>query len=256
MKDTGKKFLPPDKRPSMSAGLRPSFQILSADTCTGAPETPGPYEVRGDDVVTETGAENCRPVQCIPVRTEIAPAPEPCQITAADLSPVFIARSSTPTVEQLMTPPVEAGAGTDRDTTPYLTTEDLPEDWLELMAAEAKKGRGPTSMMRALGLTRAGFETILATSPEFAEAYDRCMLLSEEWWEDRGRDMACGEKGNGSVWIANMVNRWGWNSEKRLSTVNSSVGSGKTELTEKEVESELKRRGINLNLMNIVYANK
>lgn len=169
--------------------------------------------------------------------------------------PVFHRHPNTPSAAQLMNTPIDKGEGNNRMNNPYLTVEDLPRNWAELMADEARKGRGLTSFMRALGLTRAGFETILATCPEFQECYERCLILSAEWWEDRGRDMACGEKGSAPVWIANMVNRWGWNSTRseQLGQANSmsvdvKVDSSKRELTEEELNAELEKRGISLDL--------
>lgn len=167
--------------------------------------------------------------------------------------PIFHRNPNIPTAEQLMNPPVDEGDGTERDHTAYLTAEDLPDDWLALMLAEAKKGRGPTSFMKVLGLTRAGLETLLATSPEFAEAYERCLIVCSEWWEDQGRFLVTGaNKGNAQVWIANMVNRWGWNSEKRDISgdpnIKISVNNQNRDLTDAELDAELARRGINVNL--------
>lgn len=158
---------------------------------------------------------------------------------------------NTPTADELQTPPIPDGAGNSYDVTPYLTVKDLPYNWLDLMKKEAMIGRGPTSYARALGITRAGLETLLVTSPEFAEAFDRCNLLSAEWWEDRGRDMA--ENGNGTVWIANMVNRWGWNSNKQETTAKVSATTKATvtsDLSKEELDKELERRGLSLKVFD------
>lgn len=173
-----------------------------------------------------------------------------------DNLPHFVATDSTPSAEQLMHPAVMQGEGTYKDKTHLLTTDDLPPNWLDLMMKEARIGRGATSFMRALGLTKAGFETILTTSPEFREAYERCMLYCAEWWEDRGRDMASGEKGSAAVWIANMVNRFNWNSERKesnASIVSSNVNTNETvarELTQDELDKELEKRGLTLGLLH------
>lgn len=158
---------------------------------------------------------------------------------------------NTPTAAQLMHPEVGVGEGCIRDKVPYMTTDDLPQNWMEIMSEVAAQGKGPVSLMLALNITKAGFETLLETSPEFKQAYERCLLLSCEWWEDRGRDMSVGAKGNSTVWIANMVNRWGWNSDKTVqsatvhSTVDSTVkASVRKALTEEEIDAEIKRRGL------------
>lgn len=168
-----------------------------------------------------------------------------------DFTPRVAASPNTPTADQLLNPPLPAGAGTYADSSPYLTVEDLPGDWLEVMMNEAKIGRTTVSYMRALGLTKAGLETLLATSPAFREGYERALLYAAEWWEDRGRGMTCGEKGNATVWVTNMVNKWGWNSEKRDSTatLSSSVTVSK-ELSEEEALAELKRRGIPVRVLD------
>lgn len=170
-----------------------------------------------------------------------------------EITPIFHKNPNTPGAKELMNSPVAPGEGDNRDNNPYMTVADLPDDWFNLMVNEAKIGRGPTSFMRVLGLTRAGLETILATSPEFAEAYERCLILSSEWWEDRGRDMTVGEKGNSSVWLANMVNRWGWNSERTDNrgdpNVSIKVSTGQRELTDAELDAELEKRGLSMNLI-------
>lgn len=173
---------------------------------------------------------------------------------ASNPKPIFHRNPNIPTAKQLMNPPVKEGEGNERDNTAYLTVDDLPDNWLDLIVVEAKKGRGPTSYMRALGLTKAGLETLLATSPEFAEAYERCLILCSEWWEDQGRYMVTGDsKGNATVWIANMVNRWGWNSEKRDSAgdpnIKINVNSNNKELTDEELDRELIKRGLSLDFI-------
>lgn len=186
----------------------------------------------------------------------LRPADRP-QVTPAstrdlrDLIPQIHENVNTPTAAQLMHPEVGVGEGCIRDKVPYMTTDDLPQNWMEIMSEAAAQGKGPVSLMLALNITKAGFETLLETSPEFQQAYERCLLLSCEWWEDRGRDMSVGAKGNSTVWIANMVNRWGWNSDKSVqaSTVHSTVDSNvkatvRQALTEDELDAEIKRRGL------------
>lgn len=159
---------------------------------------------------------------------------------------------NTPTAAQLMHPEVGVGEGCIRDKSQCVTTDSLPENWLEIMREAASQGKSPVSFaMLALNITKAGLETLLVTSPEFKAAYDRCILLSNEWWEDRGRDMCVGAKGNSTVWLANMVNRFGWNSDKTVqsatvhSTVDSTVkASVRKALTEEEIDAEIKRRGL------------
>lgn len=171
------------------------------------------------------------------------------------LAPIVHIDPNVPTAEQLHNPPVAEGMGDIRMTTPYLTVNDLRDDWLECMTSAAKNGKGLTSWLRVLNITRAAFETIMATCPEFAEAVERCYILCAEWWEDRGRDLTCGELkgGSGYVWMANMVNRFGWTSSKNENNSTNlnatAIVNPKKELTEEEINAELKKRGIPLDLL-------
>lgn len=168
-----------------------------------------------------------------------------------DIVPTLYSNPNTPTAYQMMNPEVGLGEGCIRDKAPYMTVDDISPDWAEKMREAAKAGKGPTGFIVALNLTKAAFETLRQTCPEFEETYQRCLLLSCAWWEDRGRDMAMGAKGNSAVWLANMVNRWGWDSNKSVqqSTVNSTVKSTVEaklvqQLTDEQVTEELKRRGL------------
>lgn len=166
-----------------------------------------------------------------------------------DIIPRIHTNVNTPTAKQLMYPEVGLGEGNIRDKSQYITVDDLPDDWLEKMQAAAMQGKGPVGFMVALNLTKAGFETLRATSPEFEEAFQRCLLLSHSWWEDRGCDMATGAKGNSTVWYAFMVNYWGWNSNKSVQTIDSTVKSEvqakvSHELDEEQLNAELKKRGL------------
>lgn len=200
------------------------------------------------DIDLKFGGKKYLPPADRPDYTKIGARP------ASNPKPIFHRSPNVPTAEELMNPPVEEGEGDIRSNTAYITADDLPSNWLDLMLAEAKKGRGPTSFMKVLGITRAGLETLLATSPEFAEAYERCLLWCSEWWEDQGRYMVTGDsKGNATVWIANMVNRWGWNSERKDVSgdpnIKINVSNANRELTDEELDKELERRGLTVDFL-------
>lgn len=174
--------------------------------------------------------------------------------TALDnIKPVFHTNPGTPTADELMRPPVKPGEGTIRDTTPYMTTDDLPFNWLDLIRDVAAHGGSVSEFMVALGITRAGYETLLTTSPEFAEAVDRCLLLSRVWWEKTGRGLVTGQPGNGTVYINSMVNYWGWSSQKQDNTQTITAAVATKELTSDELDQELERRGLSIGLLNEKY---
>lgn len=93
---------------------------------------------------------------------------------------------------------------------PRTTTDDLPENWRELMI-ECGRGGGSIVEMRALlGIAQTAWQTLLKDSAEFRFAERHARTLCEVWWERRGREMATGSEGNATVWIFNMKNRFNW----------------------------------------------
>lgn len=165
----------------------------------------------------------------------------------------FHTSPNTPTAQQLINQ-IAAGEGTIDDTTPYITLDELPHNWLDIMRDLASKGKGTVSFMNALNLTRSAFETLLSTSPIFCEAYERALNLSQEWWENAGQSLVTGDlKGNGSVYIAHMVNKYQWQSSnsqvKTSATSDLNVKIDNKELSEEELQAELEKRGLPINLL-------
>lgn len=171
------------------------------------------------------------------------------RILPAQYRPCIIDSTVMPPVHQ---PDLPEGPPGPPDGKRYFTVDDLRPDWLEIMLREASQGRTTNSYCRALGISRAAFETVMQTSPAFAEVYDRCMLYAAEWWEETGREMACGDRsGNGPVWQAFMVNKWGWNSARQQQQVSSSstVQVSSAPLCDEELRQELAKRGLPLDLL-------
>lgn len=97
---------------------------------------------------------------------------------------------------------------------PPTTLKDLPKDWKEIMTNCAMEGGGSTSFMVNLKIGRSALETLLTNEEEFRHTYEQCGLLSQEWYEKKGREMICGERGSAPVWSMTMANKYGWKSSK------------------------------------------
>jgi len=58
--------------------------------------------------------------------------------------------------------------------------------------------------------------------PEFSDAIQRAVDLSEAWWIEKGQDRLDADKFQTGLWYANMKNRFGWR-DKTESTVDATV---------------------------------
>lgn len=170
-----------------------------------------------------------------------------------------------PTLQELMNNcNIKEGEGDLRQNTPYITADLLPVNWLETMKRIGSRGLGATSIMKELQLTKAQFETLLSTSPEFAEAYERTLILCGDTMEKIAVDMCTGDiKGNGDVLKFIMLNRFGWQTANKVQEITSNNVNTNTltatvqqnttienkELSEKELKAELEKRGLNIDLM-------
>ena len=93
---------------------------------------------------------------------------------------------------------------------PRTTTNDLPDNWQEIMREIGREGGSAVETRVALGIGTSAWETLLEDSEEFRATEKERKDLCEIWWERQGRKMAMGEQGNATVWIFNMKNRFGW----------------------------------------------
>lgn len=180
----------------------------------------------------------------------LSPDERPSMDDVSSYLPAMHKNAATPSAKELMDPPVKIGEGSISDNTSLLTIADLPNDWLSTIAEVAKKGGGMAAIINSLNLTKAGFLTLMKTSAAFAEAVDRALLYSEEWWDNAARSLVTGEiKGSSAVYIAYMANKHGWNTTKQESTqqVNTKIVANiNTELSTEELETELNKRGLDI----------
>lgn len=163
-------------------------------------------------------------------------------------APVLKGGGAAPSVDALRGRP-KIGEGTERGNSPYFNSDDLRSDWLEVLVAAGERGAGRAGILKDLGITKAQLETLFVTSPAFAEAYERCITAAEAHWDEIGHGLAIGELkgGNATVYVATMVNRFGWNSSRSNNTVQS---ESKVQVV--DASEELKARGINSALLDLL----
>lgn len=137
---------------------------------------------------------------------------------------------------------------------PRTRLEDLPANWEQIMMDVAQEGGSKTSAKCALGIFDSAWDTLLADYEEFRLALKKCDLLCEQWWENRGKEMANGSPGSANVWKFNMQNRFGWRENVNLGEdKNNPFGSQeKVELTHEELIEECKRKGLPLTMFEKV----
>ena len=104
---------------------------------------------------------------------------------------------------------------------PRTTTDDLPENWQQIMEECGREGGSQTEARVLLDLGDSAFATLMADSEEFRKAEKRRKDLSEVWWTTRGREMATGSDGNATVWIFNMKNRFDWRDKREVDNKSS-----------------------------------
>lgn len=104
---------------------------------------------------------------------------------------------------------------------PRTTIDKLPDDWKEKLFAAANEGASKLEMMLAVGVGDSAWETLQQDNEEFRLAVQRAKLLSQVWWEKKGRDLT--ENGSAVTWKFNMQNRFGW-SEKNDTTLSGPGG--------------------------------
>lgn len=102
------------------------------------------------------------------------------------------------------------------------TTLDLPDGWKEEILSMYENGASDTIVKKHIIKLRGKFSnhlwnTWLRENTEFAETVETGRVLSQAWWEERGKDLEA--KGfNTTLWYKNMQNRFGWSDDKKDST--------------------------------------
>lgn len=126
---------------------------------------------------------------------------------------------------------------------PPTSLKDIRADWAEVMENLAREGRGVTSFMVHLDVSRWALDNLLRDEPEFRRHYQKCLVIQKEYLEMAGLGMVNGKPGNAKVWSMFMVNVGDWKSENSRQEI---VGDEKSPLVVKQslldaaTEDELK----------------
>lgn len=81
------------------------------------------------------------------------------------------------------------------------------------------QGKSKTWCAAKMGIDVHTFIDWERNNPEFSAAGKKGMALSQAWWEDLGQNAAMGnvDNFNGTAWIFNVKNRFGWRDKVELS---------------------------------------
>lgn len=96
---------------------------------------------------------------------------------------------------------------------------DLPEGWEQQILEIYENGGYDAQVKKHIIKLRGKFSNHLWSkwmreSREFLEVIETGRVLSEAWWDERGRQID--SKGfNSSLWLMNMKNKFGWSDDKK-----------------------------------------
>lgn len=100
-----------------------------------------------------------------------------------------------------------------------ITAFDLPDGWKKEILSLYEGGASDTIIKKHIIKMRGKFSNHLwnvwlRDEREFAETIETGRVLSQAWWEEKGRDLEA--KGfNTTLWYKNMQNRFGWSDDKK-----------------------------------------
>jgi hypothetical protein len=99
------------------------------------------------------------------------------------------------------------------------TAVDLPDGWRESILNIYRQGASDTLVKTWIIDVRGKFSnhlwnTWLRESTEFLETVETGRVLSQAWWEEKGKQIDS-KAFNSSLWHINMKNRFGWTDDKR-----------------------------------------
>lgn len=99
---------------------------------------------------------------------------------------------------------------------------DLPDGWQLEILSLYEEGASDTIVKKHIYKMRGNkfsnhlWNAWLRDSAEFAEVIETGRVLSQAWWEEKGK--AVGDRSFNSVlWYMNMKNRFGWSDDKKES---------------------------------------
>lgn len=89
-----------------------------------------------------------------------------------------------------------------------------------------EQGKGLASVAKHLGITRETLYDWRSKHPDFSLAVKKGLYLSQEWWEEQGREGLFteyqGSKINSQLWFLNMKNRFNddWRDKQEIEQTN------------------------------------
>ncbi|KAF0127934.1 MAG: hypothetical protein FD155_3484 [Bacteroidetes bacterium] len=104
---------------------------------------------------------------------------------------------------------------------PKKTPGQLPADWREAVLELYHQG-GSDKEVKALILIWMGrfsndlWDRWLKEEEDFSETIKRGRILSEAWWELKGRSNLNNKEFNATLWYMNMKNRFGWADSQKI----------------------------------------
>ena len=104
---------------------------------------------------------------------------------------------------------------------PKKTPGQLPSDWREAVLELYHQG-GSDKEVKALILIWMGrfsndlWGRWLREEEDFSETIKRGRILSEAWWEHKGRSNLNNKEFNATLWYMNMKNRFGWADSQKI----------------------------------------
>lgn len=103
---------------------------------------------------------------------------------------------------------------------PKKTLDDLPKGWQDTIISEMSKGASKVELMAKFMVSKEKWYDFEKEEPEFSNTIKKGVMLSESWWEKKGREnlMIHPKKTqlNATLWYMNMKNRFGWADKKEV----------------------------------------
>lgn len=99
---------------------------------------------------------------------------------------------------------------------------DLPDGWERKITEAYDSGASDKEVMAIISKMKGGFskgqwDAWLREQPRFAEVVENGRILSQAWWEKKGKSVS-DRSFNSVLWYMNMKNRFGWSDEKGKDT--------------------------------------
>lgn len=105
------------------------------------------------------------------------------------------------------------------------TLEDLPQNWKEVILAEAREGAVPKEWAIKIGLSSFHLRHLERKYDEFKEVLAEAVALAEAWWLEQGRkNLNKPRSFNAVLWYMNMKNLHGWKDKQDITTDGKEVG--------------------------------